>query len=77
MSGYVVQRPSAVKKTANTATLFHVKHRSHRALAEESGLESEKVNALFTNAEIAKNLVEDILHIHPPGQTAKHLSCNA
>ncbi len=46
--------------------VFHMKRWSLMALPEESGLESEKVNGSFTNAEIAENHVQDILHVDPP-----------
>jgi hypothetical protein len=61
----------------DSCSRFHVKRRSLRALPEESGLESEKVNALFTNTEIAENHVQDVLDIHAAGEPAKCLSGNA
>lgn len=77
MRRYVVERTNGVKIVAILLGRFHVKRRSLRTLDGESGLESEKVNALFTNAEIAENDVQDVLDIDPPGQLAKCLSCNA
>ena len=38
---------------------------------------SEKVNGLFTNAEIAENDVQNILHVDPAGQPPKCLSRKA
>ena len=48
-------------------TPFHVKRLSLKTLPEDSGLESEKVNDLFTNAEVAEDHVQDVLHVHPAG----------
>lgn len=75
--GYVIEPPQRVKKRRDPPVRFHVKRRSLRPLPEESGLESEKVNALFTNTEIAENLVQYVLDVHPARQSAKCLRCNA
>lgn len=67
------ERESEVESEA----MFHMKLWSLSGLPAESGLESEKVNALFTNTKIAENHVQDILDIDPSGQTAKCLGCKA
>jgi hypothetical protein len=77
MAGYVVERRARVKSNRRYLCPFHVKLRTHSGLAEESGLESQKVKDLFTNAEIAEDHVQDILHIDPPRQPAKCLSRHA
>lgn len=74
---YLMEPPRAVKKVRIPPGQFHVKRRSLKRLSQESGLESEKVNALFTDAEIAKYLVQDVLDVHPTRQSAKRLSGNA
>ena len=48
---------------------FHVKLRSLKLLNEDSGVESEKVNDLFTNAEVAENHVQDVFDVHAAGNS--------
>ena len=48
-----------------------MKRWSLKTLAEDSGLESEKVNALFTNAEVAKNNVQNIFDVDASSQPAE------
>ena len=67
MGVYLVEAAETVKRNGLSEVPFHVKLRSLRTLGEDSGLESEKVNDLFTNAEIPEDHVQDVLHVHPAG----------
>lgn len=67
MGVYLVEAAETVKRNGLPEVPFHVKRWSLKTLPEDSGLESEKVNDLFTNAEVAEDHVQDVLHVHPAG----------
>jgi hypothetical protein len=71
MAPVIIQPGRGVKTIQDSPVPFHVKLRSLKSLAEESGLESEMVNGLFTNAEVAKDHVQDILDIDSASELAQ------